>query len=148
MKTLFQEETRAEVLRRIGGLTPGSARLWGRMNVGQMVAHCGDQLRLGLGDLGSSPPAGPMRFPPLRRLIIHWLPWPKGKAQAPPELFTTPPATLDGDREALRALIERFAHADSERPWPTHPKFGALSGKDWGVLGYRHLDHHLRQFGQ
>jgi hypothetical protein len=89
-----------------------------------------------------------MRFPPLRRLIIHWLPWPQGKAQAPPELFTTKPVTLDGDRETLRVLIERFARAAPEDPWPHHPKFGAMSGRDWGVLAYRHLDHHLRQFGQ
>src|SRR3954470_6853811 len=109
MQTLFEEAPRAEILRRIDGLTPRSARLWGRMTVGQMVAHCSDQLRLSLGDLGSGPAEGPMRFPPIRRLIIHWLPWPKGKAQAPPELFTTAPVTLDGDREALRALIERFA---------------------------------------
>lgn len=148
MQTLFEEAPRAEILRRIDGLTPQSARLWGRMSVGQMVAHCADQLRLSLGDLGSGPARGPMRFPPLRRLIIHWLPWPQGKAQAPPELFTTAPSTLDGDRAALRALIERFARAAPESPWPHHPKFGALSGKDWGVLSYRHLDHHLRQFGQ
>jgi hypothetical protein len=148
MKSLFQEDSRAEVLRRIDGLTPQSARLWGRMSIGQMVAHCADQLRLGLGDIGSGPAHGPMRFPPLRRLIIHWIPWPKGKAQAPPELFTTAPVSLDGDREALRALIERFGRAVSESPWPHHPKFGAMSGRDWGVLSYRHLDHHLRQFGQ
>jgi hypothetical protein len=148
MKTLFQEDTRSEILRRIDRLTPRSARLWGRMDVGQMVAHCGDQLRLALGDLGSSPPSGPMRFPPLRWIIIHQIPWPKGKAAAPPELFTTPPASLDGDRQALRTLIERFGRAAPESSWPSHPKFGNLSGKDWGVLGYRHLDHHLRQFGQ
>jgi len=148
MKSLFEEDSRAEVLRRIAGLTPQSARLWGRMTVGQMVAHCSDQLRLSLGDLGSGPARGPMRFPPLRRLILHRLPWPKGRAQAPPELFTTAPASLDGDREALGVLIERFGRATPEGAWPHHPKFGNLSGRDWGVLGYRHLDHHLRQFGQ
>jgi len=25
--------------------------------------------------------------------------------------------------------------------------FGRLSAKQWGVLMYRHVDHHLRQFG-
>jgi len=30
--------------------------------------------------------------------------------------------------------------------WPEHPAFGALSRRAWGVLIYRHMDHHLRQF--
>ena len=29
----------------------------------------------------------------------------------------------------------------------TLPMFGPLSRDEWGVLGYRHLDHRLRQFG-
>jgi hypothetical protein len=31
--------------------------------------------------------------------------------------------------------------------WPEHPAFGRMSRRVWGVLGYRHLDHHFRQFG-
>jgi hypothetical protein len=45
------------------------------------------------------------------------------------------------------ALVERFGHADPGKVWPVSPVFGALSGKDWGALSYKHLDHHLRQFG-
>jgi hypothetical protein len=25
--------------------------------------------------------------------------------------------------------------------------FGRISGRSWGALQYKHLDHHLRQFG-
>jgi hypothetical protein len=28
-----------------------------------------------------------------------------------------------------------------------HPIFGKLSQGDWLTWGYRHVDHHLRQFG-
>jgi DinB family protein len=148
MKSLFQEESRTEVLCRIGRLTPRSARLWGRMSAGQMVAHCADQLRLALGDLASGPASGPLRFPLLKKLAIYWVPWPKGRVKAPRELFTTRPDTWDGDLAALRTLIERFAGSNPEETWPPHPMFGPMSGRDWGALAYRHLDHHLRQFGQ
>lgn len=28
-----------------------------------------------------------------------------------------------------------------------HPAFGKMTSKAWGVPGYRHLDHHFKQFG-
>jgi len=28
-----------------------------------------------------------------------------------------------------------------------HAFFGSLTGAEWGVSTYKHLDHHLRQFG-
>lgn len=148
MKTLFQEESRAEVHSRISGLTHESQRRWGKMQAGQMVAHCADQLRLALGDFGSKLSPSPLRFPPLKHAAIYWMPWPHGRVQAPPELFTTQPATWNEDVQALRGLIDRFGRADAQAAWPAHPKFGRMSGKDWGVLAYRHLDHHLRQFGR
>lgn len=43
--------------------------------------------------------------------------------------------------------LERFATREPTGAWPAHPLFGALSGSDWGVLVYRHMDPHLRQFG-
>ena len=68
------------------------------------------------------------------------------KATAPelirrkPGEWTAEVATL---REQLNGLVERGAEALA----PAHPAFGTLSAKQWGVLVYRHMDHHLRQFG-
>lgn len=44
-------------------------------------------------------------------------------------------------------LLERFAARPPDATWPLHPAFGTLSRRAWGVLGYRHVDHHFRQFG-
>jgi hypothetical protein len=44
-------------------------------------------------------------------------------------------------------LIERFATTPPEQMGLDHPGFGRMSARDWDVLQYRHLDHHLRQFG-
>ena len=52
---------------------------------------------------------------------------------------------------AIRVRAVRGLEADSGESeglgWPDHPAFGALSRRAWGVLIYRHMDHHLRQFG-
>jgi hypothetical protein len=44
-------------------------------------------------------------------------------------------------------LIERFATTPPEKLGVVHPSFGRMRPRDWDVLQYRHLDHHLRQFG-
>jgi hypothetical protein len=45
-------------------------------------------------------------------------------------------------------LIDRFAAAGPQG-CTTHPHafFGSLTPDEWAILMYKHLDHHLRQFG-
>jgi hypothetical protein len=78
--------------------------------------------------------------------LIHVLPWPKGKAKAPPGTLGTSAAGWEVDRASLVDLIVRFAAAPASQLAPTHPMFGRMTPRDWDVLMYRHLDHHLRQF--
>jgi hypothetical protein len=54
---------------------------------------------------------------------------------------------LQQDIETLTRLLETFSRTDRLGPWPDHPAFGRLSGAAWGALSYKHIDHHLRQFG-
>jgi hypothetical protein len=80
-------------------------------------------------------------------LVIHVLPWPKAKIKAPPELLATEPTTWAADLAALRDLVERFGARDPRGAWPENKVLGRISGRSWGVLQHKHLDHHLRQFG-
>ena len=57
----------------------------------------------------------------------------------------TRPAAFDADRQEVVALLRRFA-SDGVR-YAAHPMFGAMARRDWLIWGYRHTDHHLRQFG-
>ena len=52
------------------------------------------------------------------------------------------------ERERLVALVKRFAESGrASADGRVHPFFGRLTGDQWGRLSYKHLDHHLRQFG-
>ncbi|NIP78404.1 MAG: hypothetical protein GWM90_04055, partial [Gemmatimonadetes bacterium] len=51
------------------------------------------------------------------------------------------------DLAALRAALDRYAADPAGVAGNVHAAFGPLSRKEWGVWGYRHTDHHLRQFG-
>jgi hypothetical protein len=116
------------------------------MTVAQMVAHLSDAARMALGDLPCASKRLPLRYPPLKQLIVYWLPWPEGAPTAP-ELIGRVPASWPAEVADLAALLERLAGQPRDASFPEHPAFGRLSRRAWGVLVYRHMDHHLRQFG-
>lgn len=147
-RSLRDRTGRQAILDRLAALTPEHPRLWGRMEPAQLLPHLAGGLRLALGErkLGDPPPPS-VRGAVQRYLAIHWLPWPKGRIQSPPGSFATASLGWERDREVLIGLIERFAATPPVELAGTHPTFGRMRTRDWDVLQYRHLDHHLRQFG-
>jgi hypothetical protein len=51
-------------------------------------------------------------------------------------------------KERVKTLLAEF-HALGERGCDgnIHGFFGKMTGAEWGVTQFKHLDHHLRQFG-
>ena len=147
-KSIRDRTGRQRILERLNRLTPGSPRLWGRMQPTQLLPHLADSLRAALGEkrLEGTPP-GAVRGAIVRLLGIYLLPWPKGRIQAPAGAFKTPSAGWDADRRIVIELIERFAAADPATLGASHPSLGRMRPRDWDRLQYKHLDHHLRQFG-
>lgn len=149
MKHLFEPGAAAEVKARLQRLRPDSERQWGKMNPAQAVAHCAGGLELALGD----------RRPPRVFIgrLIGWIIKPlalgddapmRRNSPTVPEIEVADARNLDVERERLVALIDRAAAA-GPAGCTTHPHsfFGRLTPQEWAVLMYKHLDHHLRQFG-
>ena len=145
-KSLWNPRARAELLDRLERLSPEARPLWGRMNAPQMLAHLAKWMQMAEGRLITVNRKLPLRFPPLKQLLVYWLPWPKGIPTAP-ELLCGESFDWAVERAAVRQMIQSFEQRDPKAPWPAHPAFGKLTSKAWGVLGYRHTDHHFRQFG-
>ena len=144
---MFDSDVRATFRQRIRTLQPDAQRQWGRMTAPQMVCHLSDQLRIALGHLPTAPIAGPLRYPPMKQLVIDVLPWPRGRVQGPPEAFTSAPDQWERDVATLLALLDTFAASAGTPTWAPHPNFGRMSGPLWSRLTCRHFDHHLTQFG-
>lgn len=150
MKSIFDAARRDELLTRLSRLTPESPRKWGSMTPHQAVCHLSDSFK---GILGERPIE--RRPLDLKRRIVRFvaftlpIPWPKG-VQTSPEVMAgaggTPPEDFERDVGDLTSLVRRFAAADGRGLEP-HYNWGAMSRGEWGRYGYRHLDHHLRQFG-
>jgi hypothetical protein len=147
MKTVWDASSRRELQDRLGRLTPQSERKWGRMSTPHMMAHLVDAMRMVSGEIVVPSKNLPIRHAPLKQLIIYWLPFPKGAPTAP-QLISRPPADWSTECAMLATMIDRLPGLrDESNEWPEHPAFGKLTSKAWGVLIYRHIDHHFRQFG-
>jgi hypothetical protein len=150
-RTLADTDCRAAMLDRVKALRPHTARRWGRMSAHQMVCHLVDCNRVALGEVVVTAP--PTRLP---RVIVKWvslytpLPWPAGLPTNPEldqEVGGTRPSDFAHDVAALEATAERLMSRTGRGDWPAHPDFGEMSEGDWLRWAYRHMDHHLRQFG-
>src|ERR1017187_4804908 len=149
MKNLFEPSTVSELKERIARLRPETMRQWGNMDAAQAVAHCMAGMELALGD----------RRPP--RMLIGYLLGPMIKAIAfreeepmrrnsptVPGLAINDERNLAEERERLTSIIDRFTEAGPQG-CTNHPHsfFGRLTPDEWSAWMYKHLDHHLRQFG-
>lgn len=145
MPTLIDPAEREALLQRLRRLQPSSQARWGTFVAPKMVCHLADSLRVGLGDTSAE------RVDTLpRRTLLKWLviysplPVPRGKIQTAPEMLRTGPATWAEDVAAVEELIARMGTTPTTA---THPFFGPLTHGGWCRLTWKHLDHHLRQFG-
>jgi hypothetical protein len=69
---------------------------------------------------------------------------PRGKIQTAPEMLSSRPGSWDADLSACVELADRVGSGTAKA---VHPAFGPLSSEEWGRLCWKHLDHHLVQFG-
>jgi hypothetical protein len=149
IRNLFDAAAVEEIKRRAARLRPDSEHQWGRMNAAQAVAHCSAGLEWAVGD----------RIPPrmfLGRIIGRFVkplvfrndePMRRNSPTAE-DLVVQDERDLRAERERLSGLIDRFAAA-GPAGCTSHPHsfFGRLTADEWAILMYKHLDHHLRQFG-
>ena len=135
-----------EILRRIAEVDEASKARWGTLTADRMLSHLAESMKMAVGELEVASKKLPIRYFPLKQLILYVLPFPKGAPTAP-ELLAGKSGPVDDHKTELRRLIAEFASRAGRKDWREHPAFGKMSEKAWGVLVYRHMDHHLRQFG-
>lgn len=145
MNSIWDKTARENLERRISTLNADALPKWGKFTAPQMVTHLNESLRMGLGELPVQPRKTPFKRFPLKQVIIYLMPFPKGAPTAP-ELLAGEAREWHGEVSRFKELLSRFATASHIR-MPEHPAFGKLSRNAWGRLGYRHIDHHLKQFG-
>jgi len=143
--TLLNEENRAQLIQRLQQVRPDAQPAWGTLNAPRMLCHVADQMRVALGDLSSKPVHTWASRTLLKFLVINTgFEPPRGKVKTAPEMLSAQPATWEADLFACVELAERVGTGSA---CAVHPTFGPLSPEQWGRLCWKHLNHHLVQFG-
>ena len=148
MKSLFSEEAYTEINSRIANLSHAQKPEWGKMSISQMLKHCQLPLKVALGKLQLEKPNAMKRmiFSLFRSSLYNDKPWKKGLPTAK-EYVVSEEMDFDKERTKLLTEIEDFHAKKNQNEWPIHPMFGNFTSVQWGQMQYKHLDHHLRQFG-
>ena len=149
MKNLFDPSDTAEIQRRLATLSAGSQPVWGKMNVGQAMAHCAVGLESATGDRRIKPVfIGKIFGPLVKRLALSDDAPMKKNSPTAREFLVPADSDFASERARLSALIDRFsAGGNAACTREPHAFFGRLTPEQWAILMYKHLDHHLRQFG-
>ena len=148
MKSIFDKEPHDELLERLAKLEMDSERQWGKMKPSQMMEHVARALDMAMGKK------------PVKQMFVgkalSWLfrkefvgeqPFQPNRPTGKYFIITDDP-DFEPTRTKLSALITEFHDlGESGTDGNVHGFFGRLTGKQWGETQYKHVDHHLRQFG-
>ncbi len=148
MENLYDQPVYEAIISRISSLMPAQKSLWGKMNVSQMLAHC---------CVAFSVPLAEKEMPrSLLGRLFGWMiksklydevPYKKGLPTSPAFIIKEDKNFEDEQQKLIKLTTEFFTKGRENTGRFPHPMFGTFTSDQWGISMYKHLDHHLRQFG-
>lgn len=149
LPNIFTSDVSDKIISRINNLKPSTQANWGKMNVSQMLAHCNVTYEMTFENIHPKPNAF-LKFifkMIVKKKVVTELPYQQNGKTA---LAFIIKEEKDFENEKVR-LINHISktkelgekHFDNKE---SH-SFGILSKTEWSNMFYKHLDHHLTQFG-
>jgi hypothetical protein len=150
MKNIFSKNDSQEIIDRINKLTSASQHLWGKMSVSQMLAHCNVSYELVYEEDKHPKPNAFMKFIiklMAKGTVVGETPY-KQSLRTAPAFIVSDDKNFEAEKTSLINFITKTqqlgeAYFDGKE---SH-SFGVLNKTEWNNMFYKHLDHHLRQFG-
>lgn len=149
MKNIFDANDLKTIIERINNLSSDTQAEWGKMNVGQMLAHCNVAYDMAYTDKYPKPGAFKTFLLKLfvKSAVVGPKPYPKNGRTAP-EFLVTDQRDFDAEKKRLIDHLKKTQELGAAyfHNRASH-SFGPLTKNEWNTLFYKHLDHHLTQFG-
>jgi hypothetical protein len=146
VKNLFDPDVKQSIINRINKLNAQTQPKWGKMNVSQMLAHVQMPIMIAF---GTHQPKGSFLLrligPLFKSKLWDNTPWKQGLPTDPTFIMTGSVKDFEKEKQALLEMLNRFT--ESNIAGERHPIFGKLSKMNWSKATWKHLDHHLQQFG-
>jgi hypothetical protein len=146
IKDLFDPAVKQDILERINNLTATSERKWGKMDVAQMLAHLQPPIEVAYGTrIVKGNFLIKLMVPLFKNTLYNEKPWKTGLPTDKSFIMTGEAKDFESEKNKLLGLVEKFCEP-AVRDTP-HPVFGKMTKKQWSNAAWKHIDHHLRQFG-
>jgi hypothetical protein len=147
MKKLSNQEANQHMVARINSLSDQTPARWGKMNVTQMLQHCQVGLNVAFGDIKLKRGFFAILIGGIaKKMALGSVPF-KKNLPTDKAFIIQLPGNFEEEKSGLIQLVREFATPDVKLTPNPHPLFGKLSKEEWDILMWKHLDHHLRQFG-
>jgi hypothetical protein len=149
MKNVFNQADVAEIIGRLDKLTANSQPLWGKMAVGQMLAHCNVTYEMVYDNKHEKPNAFVRLILKLfvKKQVVGDVPY-KQNGQTAPQFVIKESKDFAAEKQRLLAYINKTLQlGENHFEGKESLSFGVLSKNEWNTMFYKHLDHHFRQFG-
>lgn len=149
LPNIFTKPVAEQMVQRIEALRPDTQAKWGKMTVDQMLAHCSVSYEMAFENKHKKPGAF-ARFllkSFVKNTVVNEKPYGKGGRTAPAFVIADH-RNFEAEKNRLVAYIRKTAdlgeaHFDGKESL----SFGVLTKTEWNNMFYKHLDHHLNQFG-
>jgi len=149
MENIFDKKVTAQIINRINNLQATTKPQWGKMSVGQMLAHCSVTYEMIYSDIHPKPNAVTKFILKtfIKKMVVGEKPFSRNGKTAP-QFLITDHKFFDTEKNKLSAFITKTQklgedYFDNKESY----SFGKLSKTEWNNMFYKHLDHHLTQFG-
>lgn len=149
-KSAFIQNEMFSLLKDLPADSKGS---WGKMNAQQMVEHVADFFDISSATVKSRLVIPEEHLPKYRAFLLSNKEF-RENTKAPEIVLGEEPlplrtanmeAAINNLRNAVAAFYNYYRNDAAEKT--IHPVFGALDFEEWIQLHYKHVTHHLRQFG-
>lgn len=138
-----------KITSRISKLTNETSANWGKMNVSQMLSHCNVTYEMAFEDIHSQPNAFVKLIMKMfiKPGVVNEKPY-KKNSQTAPQFIIKEQKDFAVEKKRLLDYIEKTQSLGPQYfEGKESNSFGNLSSKEWNNMFYKHLDHHLNQFG-
>ena len=146
IKNLVNDAVKQEIVERISKLTASTQHQWGKMDVAQMLAHV--QIPIGVA-FGTNTVKGnwlmKLILPLFKKALYDDKPWKQGLPTDKTFIMTGQSKDFEEEKNKLLDQINRFSESNMINE--KHPVFGKLTKEQWSKATWKHIDHHLKQFG-
>jgi hypothetical protein len=149
LQNIFTKEVTENILERIHQLTPTSKAKWGKMDVAQMLAHCNVTYEMAFENIHPKPNFF-MKFI-LKKLVkpkvVNEETYPHNGQTAPQFIIKDSKKFEEEKMRLINYITKAQLLGEVHFEGKESHSFGSLTAVEWNNMFYKHLNHHLTQFG-